>query len=89
MEKRDKFVFYASSNFMIYKEGTRIVMADCDQNELSSVRCPLDFHNFRILNLGDAIILCLAGKDIYIFDKAGATPIEYRIDLHPSSPPSY
>ena len=81
-EKRDKFVFYASNDFIIYKDNVRIIMADCGGQEMTSIRCPADWRHFETLDIGDAVLLCLYGKDIIIFDKLGHEPVTYRIDAH-------
>ncbi len=80
IQTRDRSIFYATDSFIIYREKSSIVLADCEMNILSAVPCPADCRNFECLDLGDAIIMVLSGKVVIIFDKYGADPIHYRLD---------
>ena len=79
-ETRDKHIFFATHEFIIYKDNFNIVMASCDGQEIASVPCPSDYRAFETADLGDAVLLILAGKNLVLFDKAGSSPIHYQID---------
>jgi len=79
-ESRDKQVFFATHDFIIYKDMLSIVMADCQGDVVSSVPCPKDHRHFECVDLEDAVLLILAGKFIVVFDKMGSAPISHRID---------
>ena len=79
-ESRDKQVFFAAHDFIIYKDMSSIIMADCQGDVISTIPCPRDHRHFECIDLGDAVLLILAGKLMVVFDKSGNAPISHRVD---------
>jgi len=79
-ETRDKQVFFATHGFIIYKDMSTIIMADCQGDVMATAPCPRDHRHFEFIDLGDAVLLILSGKVIIVFDKMGNAPITHRVD---------
>jgi hypothetical protein len=82
IETRDKVVFYATKDFIIYREKSSIFLASCEGEIKSSVLCPSDFRNYETLDIGDAVLLVLGGMTVIIFYKDGCQPVKYTLDQH-------
>jgi len=80
-ETRDKQVFFASNDIIVYKEQSTIVMTNCDGEEITFCPCPRDSRHFEVIDLGDSILLALSGKSIVVLDKMGNTPIQYDLNI--------
>jgi len=78
---RDNQIFFASSDLIVYKDASTIIMTNCAGEEITFCPCPRDYRNFEVLDLGDAILLVLAGKHIVVLDKEGAAPVTYEINI--------
>lgn len=82
IESRPKPVFYATDDFIIYKDGHLLKMDNCEGKTLSQINCPLDYRVYECLDLGDEILFIFAGKYLVMFDKVGNEPIAYALDMH-------
>ncbi len=80
-ETRDKQIFFASDDRIVYKDQSSIVIADCEENEISRCMCPRDTKHFEVLDLGDAILLVFSGKSVVLLDKMGNAPIQYDLEV--------
>lgn len=69
IEHRDSFIFFASHDFMIYKEGRHIIMSDCQDEIIASVKCPNSFRNYEYFETPDRVVFVFGGKDLLCFMK--------------------
>lgn len=69
IEQRNRAVFYASSEYMIYKSGSNIVCSTCDEEVLAETRCPDGFILFTTWETASQIGFVFNKKDIVVYDK--------------------
>lgn len=79
-ENRNKHVFFASTDIIIYKEMLNIVMANCSGEIITTCPCPRDYRNFEVVDLEDSVLIVAAGKYVILLDKLGNAPIRYELD---------
>lgn len=71
-ENRDHFVFYATHDMVVYKDGRKIIMDDCSGNHITEVDCPPSHKVYESLDIGDALLLVIGGKYLVYLNKTGA-----------------
>lgn len=62
LEHRTNFVFYASKDFIVYKDELNIVKASCSGEILARIPCPVDFHYYDVQERDGNLSLLLGGK---------------------------
>ncbi len=82
IESREHLVFFATNEFIIYKNGLTMEMASCNGEVISTVSLPGDHKQYECLDLDDAVLFLFAGKTIAIIDKYGHEPIKYDLDIY-------
>lgn len=71
IEHRDKFIFYATHEMIIYKEGRYIVAQNCSGQTLAKVSLPSSYKSYEYLSFDDAVVLLFNGKTLVFVDKYG------------------
>ncbi len=79
-DDRNEFVFFATHDFIIYKNRNRLELASCEQEVLSGAVLPIDYRKYEVLDLGDALFFLFNGLEIVIMDKQGLLPIQFKLD---------
>lgn len=70
-ENRDRFVFYATHEMVVYKDGRKIVMDDCSGTRITEVECPSSYKVYESLDVGNALLLVIGGKYLVHLDRLG------------------
>ncbi len=80
IEKRPKLVYFATNDFIIYKDGPYLYHNSCDDENLNTFKLPIDHKHYQCLDMVDAVMLLFAGKSIAVIDKSGNLPINHDLD---------
>ncbi len=80
IESRTQTVFFATNEFILYKDKNSIVLSSCDGTELSKLKCPTGYRAFECCDFGDILVFMFAGKHISVVDPFGI-PIQYELEI--------
>lgn len=82
LEPRNYAIFYSSDDFIVYKQGNLIKVADCDGTIKYGITPPPDWRHFEVIDLDDKVLIIFAGKDVVVLDKYDGNPLSYSLDHH-------
>ncbi len=77
---RAHLIYFATHDFILYKDRSFLMQVSCDEQLLKRTSLPKDSKSYECLEIGDAVILVLAGKEIMIVDKEGRATSKYDLN---------
>lgn len=80
-ETKNYAVFYATHDFIVYKDQKKIKMMQCNDELMAEVDCPTDYRTYDCLDLDDGVLFIFAGKSVIFLDKSGFEPKSHEIDI--------
>jgi hypothetical protein len=81
LEERDHHVFYATHDYILYKEGQFVRLADCSGQIITEEQCPFDYRQFDCVEFPDCIVLLIGGRHVMMLDKDGMKSVHHEIDV--------